>query len=162
MSWHIVRWDEEKVRQALKRGRYDDVSLTGWGRLDDLVALSHELGVFKEFEQLEASMKGEGYIPTWFMNTALLFRSYVGDTSLNGMQSGLFKDKGVLRMLGVTAVEMREGFDAARNGGEHTPCHLSAARQAWIVFGIMCMGFLPRRFMRVFSGYGGGSWRRAW
>ena len=46
MSWHLVRWDEEKVREALKRGRYDDVSLTGWGRLDDLVALSHELGVF--------------------------------------------------------------------------------------------------------------------
>ena len=76
MSWHIVRWDEEKVRGALKRGSYDDVSLTGWGRLDDLVALSHALEVFREFERLEAPMKGEGYIPPWFMNTALLFRSY--------------------------------------------------------------------------------------
>ena len=62
MSWHIVCWDEEKVREALKQGRYDDVSLTGWGQLDDLVALSHELGVFEEFERLASPVKGEGYI----------------------------------------------------------------------------------------------------
>lgn len=162
MSWHIVCWDEEKVRQALKRGRYDDVSLTGWGRLDDLVALGHELEVFREFEQLEASMKGEGYIPTWFMNTALLFRSYVGDTSVNGMQSGLFKDKGVLRMLGVTAVEMREGFDATRNGGEHTPCHVDSLR--YHVQGLFPEAFyesfqrIRRRIVEAGLVKGGGVW----
>ena len=128
MSWHIVHWDEEAVREALKRGRYDDVSLTGWGRLDDLVALNYELGVVEELEELSADLKGESYIPDWFVHLALQFRSYVGDESISGMQSGLFKDAGVLRMLGVTAVEVREGFDAARNGGKHTPCHVDSLR----------------------------------
>ena len=128
MSWHIVHWDEEKVRQSLKRGRYDDVSVTGWGRLDDMVALSHELGIYKEFEGLESELKGEGYIPSWFMNMALLFRSYVGDESINSMQKGLFRNKGILRMLGVNAIEMQEGFDRARNNGENKPCHVDSLR----------------------------------
>lgn len=162
MSWHIVQWDEEKVRQALKQGRYDDVSLTGWGRLDDLVALGYELGVVTELEKLETPLRGQSYIPSWFVNLALLFRCYVGDESLNAMQSGLFKDAGVLRMLGVTAVEMREGFDRARNGGEHPPCHVDSLR--YHVQGIAaeefygCFRQICRRVVEAGLVKGGGVW----
>ena len=62
------------------------------------------------------------------MHTALEFRSYVGDESIAGMQQGLFKDRGILRMLGVTAVELEMGFDSDRNGGENTPCHVDSLR----------------------------------
>ena len=103
------------------------------------MALGYELGVEKELGKLEAPQRGPSYIPTWFLNTALVFRSYVGDESVHAMQEGLFKDGGVLRMPGVTAVEMREGFDAARNDGEHTPCHVDSLR--YHVQGIAPEGF---------------------
>ena len=88
MSWRIVHWDEEQVRGALKEGRYDDVSLTGWGRLDDLVAMNYELGVVEELERLGGMGGGEVYIPEGFVHMALQFRSYVGDESVSGMQKG--------------------------------------------------------------------------
>lgn len=162
MSWHIVRWDEEKVRQALKQGRYDDVSLTGWGRLDDLVALNYELGVVEELQKLEASVERVCAIPDWFVGMALQFRSYVGDESLHQMETGLFKDAGVLRMLGVTAVEMREGFDASRNGGEHTPCHVDSLR--YHVQGLEpsayygCFEAIRERIVEAGVVKGGGMW----
>jgi len=60
------------------------------------------------------------------------------------MQSGLFKDAGVLCMLGVTAVEMREGLGVDRNGGEHTPCHVESLR-------VHVQGISPEAFYESFQ-----------
>lgn len=128
MSWQILYWNQEKVREALQRGEYDDASLTGWGRLDDLMALAEGLGILKELHGIDPELTREGSIPRWFIHHALFLRTVVGDASLSAMQEGLFRDTGVLRLLGCTAREIREGFDARRNGGEHTPCHVDSLR----------------------------------
>jgi ABC-type lipoprotein export system ATPase subunit len=59
---------------------------------------------------------------------AIARATVVGDDSLSAMQEGLFRDTGVLRLLGCTAREIREGFDAPRNGGKHPPCHGDSLR----------------------------------
>jgi hypothetical protein len=128
MSWQILYWNQEKVREALQRGEYDDASLTGWGRLDDLIALADGLGMLQELNGIHPELTREGSIPRWFIHRALLVRTVVGDESLNAMQEGLFRDVGVLRLLGCTAREIREGFDPPHNGGEHTPCHVDSLR----------------------------------
>jgi hypothetical protein len=128
MSWQLLYWNQEKVREALQRGEYDDASLTGWGRLDDLVALAEGLGVLKELHAIQPDLTREGDIPRWFIHHALFLRTVVGDESLSAMQEGLFRDTGVLRLLGCTAREIRKGFAAHRNQGEHTPCHVDSLR----------------------------------
>lgn len=128
MSWQILYWTQDKVREALQRGEYDDASLTAWGRLDDLMALAEGLGVLKELNGIHPELTREGSIPRWFIHRALLLRTVVGDESLNAMQEGLFQDVGVLRLLGCTAREIREGFDPTRNRGQHTPCHVDSVR----------------------------------
>jgi hypothetical protein len=67
-------------------------------------------------------------MPRWFIHQALFLRPVVGDESLNTMQEGLFRETGVLRLLGCTAREIHEGFDAQRTGGEHTPGHVDSLR----------------------------------
>lgn len=151
MSWRIIHWDEGKVWESLKQGRYDDVSLTGWGRLDDLVASNYELGVVEEMEKLGGSGDEERYIPEWFVHTALGFRSYVGGESVVGMQQGLLKDRGILRMLGVTG--MRRGLIRIGTGGR-------IHHVTWIVCGIEFRGSMLCRIMDVLGGYGSGSWMR--
>lgn len=128
MSWQILYWDQDKVREALKRGEYDDASLTGWRRLDDLMALADGLGILHELNGIHPELTREGSIPRWFIHRALWLRTVVGDESLSVMEEGLFRDAGVLRLLGCTAREIREGFAPERNHGEHTPCHVDSLR----------------------------------
>jgi hypothetical protein len=45
MSWQILYWHQDKVREALQRGEYNDASLTGWHCLDDLMVLAKGLGI---------------------------------------------------------------------------------------------------------------------
>jgi len=47
MSWQILYWNQERVREALQRDEYDDASMTGRGRLDELIGLAEGLGVLQ-------------------------------------------------------------------------------------------------------------------
>jgi hypothetical protein len=87
MSWHILYWNQEKVWEALQGGEYDDVGLTGWGRLDDLMAPAEGLGILKELHQLHPELTREGSIPRWFIHHALFLRTVVGDESFNAMRA---------------------------------------------------------------------------
>jgi hypothetical protein len=109
MSWQILYWNQEKVREALQRGEYDDASLTGWGRLDDLMALAEGLGILRALHGIHPELTRERSIPRWFIHRALWLRTVVGDASLSAMQEGLFRDTGVLCLLGCTAREIQEG-----------------------------------------------------
>lgn len=123
MSWQILYGDQDKVREARKRGAYDDASLTSWGRLDDLMALAEGLGILHELNGIHPELTREGSIPRWFIQRALWLRTVVGDERLSALPEGLLRDAGVLRLLGCTAREIRAGLAPERNRGEHTPCH---------------------------------------
>lgn len=125
--WRIMRENKERVRKLLKKRKYDDVSLTGWGRLDEVIVLMKELGILKELDKIQRDMK-EGYIPLWFINNSLALWKLLGEKSIRAMQEGMFKDAGVLRIIGCTAREIREGFDFSRNKGENKPCNVDALR----------------------------------
>lgn len=63
MSWQILYWNQEKVLEALQRSEYDDASLTGWGRLDDLIALAEGLGILQELNKIHPKLTREGCVP---------------------------------------------------------------------------------------------------
>lgn len=112
----------------LRQGKYDDVSLAGWGHLDDLMAMVMGLGIYKVLEKIKTGIKGACYIPRWVIYNALFLKVLLGEDSYLSIQEGLFKDPGVLQLMGCTARVMREGFDRSRNKGEHKPFHVDSIR----------------------------------
>jgi hypothetical protein len=124
----------EKVRRLLRRGIYDDISLSGWGRLDDFVAMMVGLGIFDIFCQIRPAERN-WIIPRWFIYNSLAMKEVLGEASLNGIQDGMFRDDHVLRLVGCTARQIREGFDLDRNKGDNKPCNIDS-----LSYGI---GFTP-------------------
>ncbi len=116
------------VRKMLKKGKYDDASLTGWGRLDELVAVMALFKVLDIFSELKVDVRESCEIPRWFINNSLALKLVLGERGINSIQDGMFKDPGVLKILGCTAREIREGFDADRNKEENKPCNVDSLR----------------------------------
>jgi hypothetical protein len=112
----------------LRKGIYDDVSLAGWGHLDELMAMTIGLGIYGTLEKIETEMKAECPIPRFVIYNALFFKHLLGEDSYLSLQEGLFKDPGLLQLMGCTARVIREGFDKARNRGENKPFHIDSIR----------------------------------
>jgi nitrogen regulatory protein PII len=126
--WRLMTGDRQRVRRMLKRGKYDDASLTGWGRLDDLVAMMLGLGVFDVLGEIKTEITKSCYIPRWFINNVLALKTLMGEESLNAIQDGMFKDETILRIAGCTAREISDGFDRYRNKGKNKPCNVDSLR----------------------------------
>jgi Transposase DDE domain len=112
----------------LRKGIYDDVSLAGWGHLDELIAMATGLGIYQTLEKIQTELKGECTIPRFVIYNALFFKNLLGEDSYLSLQEGLFKDPGLLQLMGCTARVIREGFDSARNKGKNKPFHIDSIR----------------------------------
>jgi hypothetical protein len=112
----------------LRKGIYDDVSLAGWGHLDELMAMAMGLGIYRILGSIESEIKEECPIPRFVICNALFFKNLLGEPSYLSLQEGLFKDPGLLQLMGCTARVIREGFDSARNKGENKPFHVDSIR----------------------------------
>ena len=86
------------------------------------------LGIHKILARIKTEIKAECWIPRWVICNALFFKLLLGEDSYLSLQEGLFKDPGVLQLMGCTARVMREGFDSSRNKGEHKPFHVDSIR----------------------------------
>ncbi len=114
--------------QSGRQGKYDDVSLAGWGRLDELVAMVLGSGIHKVLENIKTEIKASCYIPRWVICNALFFKILLGEDSYLSLQKGLFKDPGALQLMGCTARVIREGFDPSRNKEKNKPFHVDSIR----------------------------------
>ncbi len=127
-EYKLMKENGAFVRKMLKKGVYDDASLTGWGRLDELVAVMVAFNVYGILDEIQVKVRDKCAIPRWFINNVLALKLVVGEKGLNALQEGMFHDPGVLRIAGCTAVEIREGFDPDRNRGENKPCNVDSLR----------------------------------
>lgn len=119
-----------KVAAALKKGRYDDVTTTAYSRLDELMTFMAGLGVFGLFDRIKDELTRSGAIPRFVIYNLMALKALLGEESLLHMSKGIFRDQGVLRAIGVTAAQIREGFDPSRNRGENKPFHIDSVRYA--------------------------------
>ena len=74
------------------------------------------------------SQCGECPIPRLVIYNALFFKMLLGEPSYLSLQEGLFKDPGLLQLMGCTALVIRCGFDSARNKGANKPFHVDSIR----------------------------------
>ncbi|MBU1850991.1 MAG: transposase [Candidatus Omnitrophica bacterium] len=127
-DYKLMKENGAHVRKMLKKKTYDDVSLTGWGRLDELMAVMFLFKVFDIFSEIKVNVREECAIPRWFINNTLALKLVLGEKGINSIQDGMFKDPGVLRILGCTAREARDGFDSERNKQQNKPCNVDSLR----------------------------------
>lgn len=127
-EYKLMKENGSYVRKMLKKHKYDDASLTGWGRLDELVAVMNLFKVFEIFDQIKVDVREDCDIPRWFINNTLALKLVLGERGINSIQDGMFKDPGVLKLVGCTAREIREGFDEDRNKQENKPCNVDSLR----------------------------------
>ncbi|MBI4332817.1 MAG: transposase [Chloroflexi bacterium] len=127
-NFQVCHQRKDRVRQMLRKGIYDDVSLAGWGHLDEFMAMALGLGIHKILGKIKTEIKGACYIPRWVICNVLFFKMLLGKDSYLDLQEGLFKDPGVLQLMGCTARVIREGFDPSRNKGENKPFHIDTIR----------------------------------
>lgn len=127
-EYRLMKENGAYVRKMLKKGRYDDASMTGWGRLDELIGVMALFKVFDIFAEIKVDVREDCAIPRWFINNTLALKLVLGEKGMNSIQDGMFKDAAVLKILGCTAREIREGFDPDRNKEENKPCNVDSLR----------------------------------
>lgn len=107
-SYRILRHAQEEVREKLKQKRFDDVSLTSYGRLDEFVSFLVSLGFLKMLTQLGIST-GKSGIPVFLLAMLSFIRPLLGIRFTRNMKY-LFGDPYLLVTLGFTFQQIKEGL----------------------------------------------------
>jgi hypothetical protein len=133
MAWY--RNDKAVVVEALRRGERPDLATTmASGRLDELVALHEELGIFAIVDELEVQRERAGVSDELLLRT-LATLPFVEQASLSGGSSVLFGEPAVLLQLGWAPVQIRQGSNGRHRHPEgrqeeSLPCHPDTLRDA--------------------------------
>jgi len=111
-----------EVARMIRAGETDFVSGTGWALLDKFFIFMEEIS----FSDVLREVKGEGYERTMVTLVRLLttysVKVLLGIAHLRQVPVFLFKDTGLLRRIGFTATQIREGI-CKRGKGKSKPMH---------------------------------------
>jgi len=114
--------DDRKVAKAIREGKTKMASGTGWALMDEFFIFMHEIGFFK----LLGKVEGEGYKRKMVAIIRLLMtystKVLLGIAHLRQVPDLLFKEVSLLKMIGFTAVDIREGV-CKRGKGKSKPMH---------------------------------------
>jgi len=107
-----VRQDKQTVLRRLAEGAAIQTIVPGAdGALDELVALSAELGTFAMLDALAVTRERRG-IPDPLLLRTLAVLPFLADGSLLGSAQSVFSDPAILLQLGYAPVELQEGVSA--------------------------------------------------
>ncbi len=102
----------------MKKGNYEAITGNNQGLMDRFFAFMHTLG----FLDLIEKVKGEGYkrimIPLAKLLLTYQAKVLLGISSMNKVPDLLFKEIGILKLVGFTARQIKEGY-CERGEGEH-------------------------------------------
>lgn len=114
--------DDRKVARMIREGKTDFITGTGWALLDKFFIFSEEIGFYVVLKKV----KGEGYERTMVALVRLLTtysaKVLLGIAYLRQVPAFLFKDIGLLKRIGFTAIQIKEGI-CKRGKGKSRPMH---------------------------------------
>ena len=121
MAWKKLEKNQKEVAKRVTWGDYELVSTSGWGFLDDFLLFLRQLGVLDLFDT-----PGEGYqrkmIPPFLTLLTYGVKILLGIERMNQTPEFLFKDIGLLKLIGFTYRQIKRGF-SDRGGRMEGPLH---------------------------------------
>ncbi|MBI4339006.1 MAG: transposase [Chloroflexi bacterium] len=132
MGKRVLRWaayvrNQETVAAAIARKEYLDMTPTGVGVVDEFFALMAEVGILARLA-VEGTYQRR-MVPMVLLVTTYSARIICGLSSQNQLATHLFRDAGLLRLIGFTAKQVEEGF-SRRGKGRMRPIHKNTVADA--------------------------------
>ena len=119
MSWIYLRENQERVREALRAGRVDEVVTLRATEFDKLAAAMQAFGYWDQLTSVKIEMdKDDDDVPDELLLRELAVLPLLRIPNPYQAPIYLFQDHGVLRYLGFTVAQIRDGFN---NKGVKSP-----------------------------------------
>lgn len=107
--WQTLTQNQKEVFKRILAGNYEFMKGADWGFLDEFIIFLREIGFIDVLD-----IKGEGYERRMVEISQLLMtynaKILLGITSMNQVPDMLFKDIGLLMVLGYTARQIKKGI----------------------------------------------------
>ena len=117
--WKFHERNDKKVARAVREGNTDTITGTGWGFLDNFFCFLYSIRFLKIID-----IKSVGYkrimLPLVMLITTYSMKILLGISSMNKIPSLLFREIALLRMIGFTATQIKNG-SCRRGKGKSIP-----------------------------------------
>ena len=111
-EWIQLRENRQRVRRALRQGVVDEVMACRATAFDELVGAMQTFGYWEQLAEIEIALqKDADDVPNELLKRELAVLPLLRIPNPYQAPTYLFKDEGVLRFLGFTLAEIREGFN---------------------------------------------------
>jgi hypothetical protein len=112
MSWIYLQENRDRVHQALLKGYVDEVVTLRATAFDELAAAMHTFGYWEQLECIEIKLEKDGDdVPNELLKRELAVLPLLRIANPHQAPTYLFQDHGVLRFLGFTVAQIRDGFN---------------------------------------------------
>ncbi len=125
--WGAYTRNQEAVAQAIARKEYTDMTPSGVGVVDEFFALMEQVGIMKRLAV--QGIYQRQLIPLILLVVTYCAKVILGLSSQNQIPTHLFRDAGLLRLIGYTAKQIEEGF-CKRGKGQRRPIHKNTVADA--------------------------------
>jgi hypothetical protein len=125
--WGAYIRNQEAVAQAIARKEYTDMTPTGAAVIDEFFALMDQIGILNRLAV--EGLYQRRLVPIVLLVVTYCARVIMGLSSQNQMPTHLFRDAGLLRLIGYTAKQIDEGFSRRGKGNTH-PIHKNTVADA--------------------------------
>ena len=136
--------DDREVARRIRAGETDFITGTGWALLDKFFIFLEEIGFYNVLREV----KGEGYQRIMVALVGLLTtysaKVLLGIAHLRQVPVFLFRDVGLLRRIGFTGTQIKEGI-CKRGKGKSKPMHRK-------ILGDLLCRLTEDEVFRVFNG----------
>lgn len=112
MSWIELRENQHRVREALREGYVDEVIACRATAFDELAGAMTAFGYWEQLEGIEVKLDKDGDdVPSELLMRELAVLPLLRIPNPHQAPTYLFQDHGVLRFLGFTLAQIRDGFN---------------------------------------------------
>ena len=122
----VILLNQDLVREKLRQKKFDDVSLSSWGNLDEFIHFIISFGIFAMLAQLGLTT-GHSGIPVYLLAMLAFVKPLFGIRFDDNIKY-LFQDHHVLRLLGFNIKHIDEGYSKRTRENGSKPIHPNTLR----------------------------------
>jgi hypothetical protein len=121
-----LRQSQKRVRALLRQGKYDDVSLTSYGRLGHFFDFLFRIGLLKIIGRLPIYKHPQG-IPVLLLALLWMSKALLGFRYVDNLRH-MMRDKHLMRLCGFRQEEIEHGYSRRTGYRGSKPIHPDSVR----------------------------------